>query len=152
MSTTDSATAAPDPRDDPAIPSSDALYRRLSDSGPNMVAVDLETGERRPTSGAFKPDEDGVSVYRRGLLSAAGLGPDDIVRKPWNLVVSVDVGDIRSIGLGARDDPWRPDLDEPEHPRNAAHALITGLERLSRGQRRRCQKDLVALPSITFVR
>ncbi len=117
-----------------------------------MVAVDLETGRRRPTSGAFKPDDDGVSVYRRALLTAARLGPDDVIRHPWNLVVSVDVGDVRSIGLGARDDPWPPDIDEPEHPRNAAHALITGLESLSRGHRRRRQKDLVTLPSITFVR
>lgn len=86
------------------------------------------------------------------LLDAAGLGPDDVVRNPWNLVVSVDVGDIRSIRLGARDDPWPADIDEPEHPRNAAHALITGLERLGKNGRRRRQKDLVLLPSITFVR
>ena len=117
-----------------------------------MVAVDLETGERRPTSGAFKPDEDGLSVYRRGLLDAAALGPNDVVRNPWNLVVSVEVGDIRLIGLGARDDPWPADIDEPEHPRNAAHALMTGLERLGKGERRRRQKALALLPSITFVR
>ncbi len=149
---TPGSDSGPDPRDDPAIPDSDTLYRRLSDAGPSMVAVDLETGERRPTSGAFKPDEDGVSVYRRGLLDAAGLGPDDVVRNPWNLVVSVDVGDIRSIRLGACDDPWPADIDEPEHARNAAHALITGLERLAKNERRRRQKDLVLLPSITFVR
>lgn len=40
--------SGPDPLDDPDIANSDALYRRLSDSGPSMVAVDLETGERRP--------------------------------------------------------------------------------------------------------
>ena len=91
-------------------------------------------------------------MFRRGLLDAAGLGPDDVIKNPWNLVISVDVGDIRSIGLGARDDPWPPDIDEADHPRNAAHALIIGLERLSRGQRRRRQQALVALPSITFVR
>lgn len=142
----------PDSGDDPRIPDTDALYRRLSDSRPSMVAVDLETGARRPSSGAFKPDEDGVSVYRRGLLTVTGLGPDDVVRHPLNLVVSVDVRDVRSIGLGARDDPWPSDIDEPDHPRNAAHALITGLERLSRGERKHRQKALVALPSITFVR
>jgi hypothetical protein len=145
-------SSGPDPLDDPKIPDSDALFRRLSDSGPSMVAVDLETGERRPTSGAFKPDDDGVSVFRRGLLQAAGLGPDDIIKRPWNLVVSVEVGDVRSIGLGARDDPWPSDIDEPQHPRNAAHALIVGLERLGRNERRRRQKALVALPSVTFVR
>ena len=43
MSTTEDASG-PDPLDDPDIANSDALYRRLSDSGPSMVAVDLETG------------------------------------------------------------------------------------------------------------
>ena len=70
--TTTEGTSGPDPLDDPDIPDSDALYRRLSDSGPSMVAVDLETGERRPTSGAFKPDDDGVSVFRRGLWGWLG--------------------------------------------------------------------------------
>lgn len=81
----------------------------------------------------------------------AGLTPRDIVRNPLNLVVGVDVGDVRSIALGVRDDPWPPDIDEPEHPRNGAHALITGLERLGTSERRRRQKELVVLPSITFV-
>jgi hypothetical protein len=74
------------------------------------------------------------------------------MRDPWNLVVSVDVGDIRSLQLGACDDPWPPDVDEREHPRNAAHALITGLEDLGKKERRRRQRELVALPSIIFIR
>jgi len=119
--------------DDPSIPDADALYRRLSDSSPSMVAYDQETGERlRPSSGAFKPDPDGVSVYRRSRLEEDGLSGQDVARHPWNLVASVDVGEVRSIALGVRDDPWPSDIDEAEHPRNRAHALITGLERLGK--------------------
>lgn len=139
------------PADGPDIPNADDVYRRLSDSGPNMVRVDLETGERRPSSGAFKPDPDGVSVYRRSLLEGAGLAANDVIRNPWNLVVRVNVGEIRSIELGVRDDPWPPDIDEPDHLRNAAHALITGLERLGKSRRVRRQRDLVKLPSVAII-
>lgn len=139
------------PSDDSSIPNNEALLRRLSDSGPNMVAVDIVTGVRRPSSGAFQPDEDGVSVYSEAKLLAAGLGPADLVRGPLNLVVSVEVGDVRTISLGVRDDPWPPDIDEPGHPRNAAHALITGWDDLGRSERRRRQKALTQLPSVRFV-
>lgn len=140
------------PLDDDHIENDDELYRRLANNGPDMVAVDLETGERRPSSGAFKPDHDGVSVFRRDLLTDAGLDVDDVVKDPWNLVVSVGVGDVRSINLGVHDDPWPQDIDDPGHPRNGAHALITGIESLSRNQQRKLQKRLVELPSVTFLR
>lgn len=146
------AESGTSPRDDPAIPDSDALLRRLSDSSPSMIARDLETNEPRPSSGAFKPDADGVSVYRRGVLESVGLGPDDVMRDPWNLVVSVEVGDVRSIRLGVVDDPCPSDVDEPQHPRNEAHALITGLEALGKKERRRRQRLLVVLPSVAIIR
>ena len=59
--------------DDPSIPDSETLYRRLSRENPNMYAVDEETGERRPTSAAFKPrpNEDGLSVYSNQLRGQA---------------------------------------------------------------------------------
>lgn len=137
--------------DDPDIPDEELVYRRLYDAGPSFVAVDQLTGERRPSSGAFSPDPDGVSVYRHTVLLAHDLGPGDVRRAPRNLLASVEVGDLRSITLGVRDDPWPPDTDEPDHPRNAAHALIKGFERLTRNERRRRQKELVALPSVTLV-
>jgi hypothetical protein len=145
----DGASGAP--AEDGDIPNDEEVLRRLSDSGPSMIAMDLVTGERRPTSGAFKPDDDGISVYRRSLLELAGLGPQHVVRTPLNVVVGVQVKDLRDIELDVRDDPWPSDIDEAEHPRNAAHALITGLETLGKNQRRRKQKALVALPSIRFV-
>ena len=138
--------------DDPHIPDDDSLYRRLSDSSPNMVVVDAVTGERRPSSGAFKPDADGVSVYREAKLRDAGLGPADVAKSPWNLVVSVGVADVRSLRpLGIRDDPWPPDIDEPDHPKNTAHALITGWHALSRSQRLHLQRSLTHLPFLRFI-
>lgn len=142
--------AAPTLRDDASIPNDEVLYRRLADAGPNMVAIDQVTGTRRPSSGSFKPDSDGVSVFRRSLLQRDGLGPRDVITSSGQLVVGVEVGDVRSIALGALDDPWPTGIPEPEHPRNAAHALITGLEHLGRASRLRRQRALVALPSVHF--
>lgn len=143
-----------DPERAPAaagISGAETVYRRLFDGGPSMVAIDQVTGARRPTSGAFKPDDDGISVYRHALLEAAGLTPGDVRTSPWNLVVGVGVGDLRTIDLSVNDDPWPADVPDPQHPRNAAHALIVGMEGMSRGARRRCQKALVALPSVQIL-
>jgi hypothetical protein len=115
-----------------------------------MVAVDQATGERRPTSGAFKPDDDGVSVYQQSVLRAHGLGPADLVRSSLNLVVEVLAGDLRTIDLDVRPDPWPGDTDDPGHPRNAAHALIVGMERLGKKARLNKQRALVRLASIRF--
>ncbi len=117
-----------------------------------MIAVDIKTQERRPTSGAFKPDSDGVSVYRKSKLEAAGLTAAHLVRVPQNVVVSLSVGEIRiRAALGIRDDAWPADTDVPTHPRNGAHALIVGWQGLSKSQRRERQQALTRLPSLTFV-
>jgi hypothetical protein len=116
-----------------------------------MVAFDQVTGRRRPSSGAFQPDDDGISVYRDAILRSNGLSPDDIRKFPWNLVVGVGVADLRTIALDVRDDPWPTDIDEPDHPRNAAHALIVGFTGLSRNERRKRQQALVQLASVDFV-
>lgn len=137
--------------DDPAIPDGEILYRRLPNGTPDMVSVDQLTGARRPSTAAFKPDADGISVYRHAVLTHGGLGPNALVRSPLNLVVAIDVGDVRSIGLGVHDDPWPRDIPEEDHPRNAAHALITGFTGLSQRARRDRQRQLVTLPSLRFV-
>lgn len=137
--------------DDPAIPDEESLLRRLSDAGPNMIAADPLTGVRRPTSGAFKPDPD-VSVYRDSVLASYGLDARALVKVPQNLVVSIEVRDVRQhAGLGVRDDPWPQDVDDPDHPRNAAHALIVGWSGLTRSQRRERQRALATAPSLRFV-
>lgn len=116
-----------------------------------MLAIDAVTGQRRPSSGAFKPDADGVSIYRASRLAATGLGVVAVVRDPWNVVVALGVGDVRAVPLGVRDDPWPDDIDEPEHPRNAAHALITGWQGLGKNERRRRQRALAEAPSLRLV-
>lgn len=141
-----------DESDDPSIEDGDRVYRRLSDNGPNMIAVDVLTGTRRPTSGAFKPDDDGVSVYRESLLRRGSLTAVDVVRAPQNLVVAVPVGAVRSIRpLGVRDDPWPTGIPDEDHPRNAAHALIKGWNGLSRGERKTRQRKLADLTTLEFI-
>jgi hypothetical protein len=66
---TDASSPAPVAGDDPSIPGDEVLYRRLSYDNGDWVVRNLITGERvRPASGAFKPDEDGVSVFRKSIL------------------------------------------------------------------------------------
>lgn len=113
-----------------------------------MIAVDTLTGQRRPSSGAFKPDLDGVSVYRESKLRSAGLVVSDLVTAPQNVVVGLPVGEIRSVTpLGTRDD----EIDPPQHPRDRAHALIVGWRGLSKSQRRERQGALARLPSLEFI-
>jgi len=117
-----------------------------------MIWVDSLSGERRPTSGAFQPDSDGVSVYRMSILRASGLTATDLVNDRQNLVVGLPLGEVRSIaGLGVVDDPWPTDAYEPSHPRNAAHALIVGWQGLSKNERRRRQRALAMLPGLSFL-
>lgn len=67
---------------------------------------------------------------------------------PSNVIVSVDVGDVRSLNLGVRDNPWPAGSDG--HPRDAAHALVTGLNELGSKPQLRCRRHLAKLPSITL--
>lgn len=136
--------------DDPSIPDSETLYRRLSRENPNMYAVDEETGERRPTSAAFKPrpNEDGLSVYRDSKLAEVGLDASAVATAPEHIVFGVSTGEVRSIKLGVRDDAWPSGVPEPDHPRNGAHALIIGWQGLTRGETGRRARDLTRLPSM----
>lgn len=129
--------------DDPNIAESDSLYRRIAHSGPgNLVAVDEVTGERRPSSGAFKSDDDGLSTYLRSILTASGLGPEDLVRAPQNAVVEFAVNVPRSLALGVVGDPWPTGTDDDAHPRNAAHTLVTGMQGLSKSAARKAAADI----------
>lgn len=139
------------PVDDPEIPDAETLCRRLANSSPSMIAVDVVTGARRPSTAAFKPDHDGISVYRLSLLEAAGLGPADVCTRPGHLVVGLSVEDVRRLELGVRNDPWPTDVEDSTHPRHGAHALITGLERLPTGERKQRQRALVKSGSLRFL-
>lgn len=137
----------PSPPDDSTIPNSDTLYHRLSHRGADFLLIDAATGESRPSSGAFKPDPDGLSVYRREILHQHGLSAADVaVDRATNAVVGFDVAEARSLNLGVIDDPWPADSDG--HPRDAAHALVKGLYELSKNQQLRCRRALTKLPSM----
>ena len=135
--------------DDASILDQEELLRRLASDEQAFVVRDTVTGERRPSSGAFKPDADGVSVYQSTLLAGAGLSPADVLTHPANLVVGFLAADARAIGLGVRPDRWPP--EDHGHPRGVAHALLIGFETLGKNERLRRQRQLATLPSMHFI-
>jgi hypothetical protein len=138
---------------DPDIPDDEILYRRLSFDGGDWV-LRGPAGERiRPVSGGFDPDTDGVSVFRRDVLLKLDppLGPADVALRPNDIVVGFTVADVRQLQLGVKNDPWPKDVSDSNHPRYAAHALITGLEGLGKSARIKRQRKLAAVSSMTFV-
>jgi hypothetical protein len=139
---------APNP-DDPSILNEEELLRRLAAGDSAFVVHDPVTGKRRPSSGAFKPDDDGVSVYQSTLLETAGLSPADVMTDSANLVVGFLAADVRGLGLGIRPDRWPP--DDQGHPRGVAHALLTGLEELGKNEQHRRRQDLAKVASMRFV-
>ncbi|HEY0871690.1 MAG TPA: hypothetical protein VGD55_14925 [Acidothermaceae bacterium] len=116
-----------------------------------MFAVDQATGATRPSSGAFKPDADGVSAYSEMALGAEGLSPSALFLRSTGALARLPVGSIRRIaGLDAVGDPWPRDV--PDHPTNAAHALITGMAGISKGARLDLQKAIAEMPGLSIVR
>ena len=151
---TELVPAASPSDDDSDIPGEEIIYRRLAyDDDSAWVVRDQITGQRvKPASGAFSPDADGVSVFRRSILAAQQppLGPANLVVDPRNSVVGFTVEDLRSLQLGLRDDPWPQDVSDPKNPIYAAHALIKGLNELGRNQMKKRRKELSELPSMAF--
>ena len=141
------------PGDDPNIPGDDILYRRLSYNDGAWVVEDPASRERRPSSGGFSHDTDGVSVFRRSLLLEHDppLNASDVGMTPEDIIVGFNVADVRSLQLGVRNDLWPKDVIDPEHPRYCAHALITGLGQLGKSARIKTQKKLASLPSMKFL-
>ncbi len=129
------------------MPAGDVLLRWLSDTLPNMLVRDARTGERTPHKGAFKLDVDGISVYSDWARREVKLSLASILKPPFNLLVRVPADSVRSIpGLSVVGDPWPDDIPDPDHPRNAAHALIKGVEAGIDKRTRRDRRDaLVAL-------
>lgn len=138
--------------DDPTIPDDELLLRWVPAFDPNLLARDSATGEiLGPTSGAFSPDTDGASVYLDSLVQAEGLEARDIRHAETDSVWTLRVNDVRELALGVLRDPWPNDVNDPEHPRYAAHALITGLLGVSKKSRIRAQRGLARAASLTCV-
>lgn len=106
--------------DDPRITDEEALLRRVVI---NNATASWDGNLRRwlPSTGGFKIDPDGVSVYRAHVLSVAGFGPADVTgTKKTAAVFEVAVHQVRAESLGVVGDP------QPAPDRlGAAHALIT---------------------------
>jgi hypothetical protein len=137
------------PEDDPDIPDHERLFRRLDYEGGSWVTIHKVTGERRPSSAGFDPDTDGLSVFRESVLTAQEppLGPVGV----GEIVASFTVADVRSLRLGVKNDAWPQDVPDPDQPRYAAHALITGLLELGRNQQRKRKKQLVEVQSMQIL-
>jgi hypothetical protein len=143
-----------DAPDSDLIGSDEVVYRLLF---PDWVSEDKITGDRRPGSGAFEPDEDGVSVYREAVIIGQGLSLSDLTQNPGDPVVSFTVGDVRGVGqelgvsLDVREKAWPTDVPDPDHPKHAAHALIVGLGELGSSRQLRARRALAKVPSMKFV-
>ena len=100
------------------------------------------------SSGAFTPDDDGISVYRETLLSRAGLEVRAVVRHPLNAVASLPASAVRGMQLDVVPDPQPPTSADLDPRLGVAHALIVGFASLTKGQRRRRQRDLAAAAQV----
>jgi hypothetical protein len=132
------------------ISNEEIIYRLLFPNA-DWISVDKITGERRPSSAAFKPDEDGVSVYREAILTAERLGPSDLTRTAIDPVVAFTAADVRGVGLDLLADPWPQDVPDPKHRKHAAHALISGLNALGPKPQLAVRRKLAKAPSMKFV-
>lgn len=129
--------------DDPSIFGEETCLRRVDRNYPNMFKIDSATGIERPTSAAFKYQNDGLSVFREKILVANDLNYRDIILKPGQVVASLHVEQIRSCnGLGVCNDPWPKGIPDENHKRNAAHALVVGWNSLSKLEAKAHQRFL----------
>lgn len=134
--------------DDNEIPGDEILYKRLPTDEKEWLVKDQITGKPvRPTSGAFVPHPDGISVYRNSIMASQDppLGPADLAVSSTNYILSFTAAQARSISLGIKNDAWPEGIADADHPRNAAHALIVGLEKLGKKEKIRRQKEFSRL-------
>jgi hypothetical protein len=135
--------------DDAPVKDDEELYRRIARHGDtSMMVTDEASGATRASSGAFRLDSDGCSVYRRSMLEAHDLSAEALVRDPLNVVVSITAFAVRNVRLGVRPDPWPPDSDG--HPRDVAHALVVNPNELGKKPLHRALQTL-ALGSVICV-
>src|SRR3712207_6513705 len=98
------------------------VHRRIP-VRPQLLQVDQATSEIvRPSSAAFEPDEDGLSVYIHAKLKRLGLRPSDVRTAADQVVAGLRERDISSVNLALQ---AQEDLDDP-HLRGKAHGLLQG--------------------------
>lgn len=129
----------------------DKLLRRIpSLEDEAFCVVNTETGEARLSSACFKlrSDETGLSIYSQTIVTRRSLTYEDVCRKPHNAVASISGTEPLCHGLQTIADPWPPDAPEPDHPRNAAHAIINGIRQLAPSKQRKLARDLAKIAVI----
>jgi hypothetical protein len=132
----------------------DELLRRIpSLTNNDFYAVNTETGSRQLTSACFKlhPDETGLSVFSRTIVERRALTLADVCRKPHQAVAAIPGTEPPDRGLRTDPDPWPKDAPEPEHPRNAAHALINGIPEMERQDQKQLARDWARIAVLVHV-
>lgn len=103
-------------QDDPSIPDTDRLFRRVP---PNQL-VRRDDGSHRPSSSVFKHDK--MSVNIESLMAAQGRSPEDTLKGyPGQFLTSILAGDVRQFG--------HPIVKDTAPPNDPAHGLVLGKKR-----------------------
>jgi hypothetical protein len=102
-----------DPRDDPSIPDTDRLFRRVR---PNQLFTEPD-GSQRPTSAVFKNQE--LSVNIESLMIEQCRPPEDALTDfPNEYLTSIIAGNVRVHGY--------PIVKDAAPPNDPAHGLVLG--------------------------
>jgi hypothetical protein len=123
--------------DDLRIAGDDVLYRRVPDQ-PSFITHDLISGKPALHRAAFQWDDDGISVYRRGLVRRFRIRLSSLLRDSSQLLFGIRVDVVRSCRAGVTDSP-----DELDPIAGRAHASIQCDEgKPTRPRRREIQATL----------
>ena len=114
----------PEIKDDPdSIPNPTRLFRRIH---PDMIVMDQNSGQRRPTSANFSDSSDGtpMSVYAENIALSNGEKPEDYLQGRWAsfFLAAVIAGNMREHGQEVYPDPENQDADEVFQ----SHAAVKG--------------------------
>ena len=92
--------------DDPSVDADETLcWRAPRLPYDNWTIFDEGRGGHRWRGGAFVWNDDGVSCYRRVVLTTFGLDWSAVKIEPTNGILSVQVGAVRECDLGVAPDP-----------------------------------------------
>lgn len=136
-----------------SIDDDERLLHRWDPEVESHYNIDEATGLKVVSSGAFTFDGDpvGCSNYCASVLSANGLVPRDVLKRPSQLVVSALVGDIRALTdssgaslFDAEYDPWPLDPDRSFRP-DIAHSLVVAPAAGTRSALRRLKSRLATV-------
>lgn len=105
------------------IAAGEVVYRRAPKiPHPQWTVVDQGSNTMHVTLAALAWDPDGISCYRKNVLTDNGMDWAEVKRRPENGVFSLLAQDVRDQGLGVAFDPWPP--EEEPHVSDVAHSLI----------------------------